>query len=171
MSSNADIKRWSRLSPELSKPPTLLSPLVILHKPIFTLMLPLDSQDFTKQIRYVADFVGSTTSDWFKIKKELLRALPPKYRGLFTRRHDISRKFFLNDFELELMRYWESITGTTVIADPARLHTDADLRKPRHWGLMNYNRLKKEERARKLQELSEQPFSLSSTDTESASST
>lgn len=107
-------------------------------------MLPLEDNDFTKQIAYVASFVGTDCDDWFRIKKQLLWALHPRFRGLFTKRHNVSRKLFINDFEISLMNYWKTITGVQPRVDETRLHTDADLRMPRHWALMNYNRIKKE---------------------------
>jgi len=114
-------------------------------------MLPLEDHDFIKQIAFVASYVGTESDDWFRIKKQILWALHPRFRGNFTKRHNVSRKLYINDFETQLMAYWESVTGVKLKVDEARLHTDADLRMPRHWGLMNHNRIKKEKAlARKL---------------------
>ncbi len=114
-------------------------------------MLPLDSDVFTQQIRYVAAYIGTTCDDWFRVKKEIFWALNPKFRGQLSRRHKTSKKFFVNNFELELIKYWKTLTGVTLRIDESKLHTDSDLRQPRYWGLMEHNKIKKEKaRLRKL---------------------
>lgn len=100
-------------------------------------MLP---EEIVQQIKYVANYVGTETTDWFAIKKEILGGLRPKTRSFFSRRHKTSKKHFINNNELEIMGFWKELTGTTLVVDEARLHKKEDERPPRSWALMEINK-------------------------------
>lgn len=71
-------------------------------------------------INYVMQY-ASKSEDWLAVKKEILWMLPNKYRKYFGRRHQITRKNTLNDFDQLVIDYWHSETGKTLrIADNQR---------------------------------------------------
>lgn len=102
-------------------------------------------QNIEERICYVSRFVSTGTNDWFRVKKEILAVLAPKDRSYFSRRHKTSKKHFINEFELEVMKYWESVTKIKLEVDQEKLHTINDERPPRYWGLMKYNQDRHEE--------------------------
>jgi hypothetical protein len=99
------------------------------------------------KLYYVARYIGDQTTDWFRVKRELLCVLPPKARSFLSKRHKTSKKHFINDLELELIKSWKEITGIQLQVDDSRLHKSSDERPPRYWGLMEYN--KKRQAAKK----------------------
>ena len=58
---------------------------------------------------------ASHIDDWLVIKKELLKALPPRLRSLFARRDPITKKQRTNAFERELAESWSELTGRKVL--------------------------------------------------------
>lgn len=64
-------------------------------------------------INYVMQY-ASKSEDWLAVKKEILWILPNKYRKYFGRRHQITRKNILNDFDQLVIDYWHSETGKTL---------------------------------------------------------
>lgn len=64
-------------------------------------------------INYVMQY-ASTSEDWLVVKKEILWLLPNNYRKYFGRRHQITRKNTLNDFDKLVIDYWHSETGKTL---------------------------------------------------------
>lgn len=98
-----------------------------------------------KKIEYVAKYVGSSTTDWFRVKKELVLAFSPKERSLLSKRHATSKKFFLNDFEKSVIALWQTLTGICLQVDENFLHKPEDERPPRFWGLMLLNKKRHEE--------------------------
>lgn len=110
-------------------------------------------KDICNKIYFVSRYVGSETVDWFTVKKEIFLAFNPKQRSLLSRRHKTSKKFFINDFEMKIIKFWEEITGIKLKINTLLLHSQNDERPPRHWALMELNKkrqmqadLKKRER-------------------------
>lgn len=97
------------------------------------------TQDLKNRINYVYQYIENETNDWFKLKKELINIFPINKRHLFSRRHKTSKKFFINDFDKEVIRHWEQISNNSVFIDQGKLHTKEDERMPKYWGLMKYN--------------------------------
>jgi len=97
-----------------------------------------------QKVEYVAKYIETSSDDWFRVKKELLATCAPKERAFFSRRHKTSKKHFLNDFELELIKTWKQLTGVELKVDPAKLHTPEDERPPRYWALMQLNKKRQE---------------------------
>jgi hypothetical protein len=97
-----------------------------------------------EKIEYAAKYIGSSTDDWFRVKKELLGSFSPKERALLSRRHKTSKKHFLNDFEAELITTWKGFTGVQLKVDETKLHKPEDERPPRHWALMQLNKQRQE---------------------------
>lgn len=107
--------------------------------------MPFDfPETLANRVHYVAKYIGDETTDWIRVKKELLNALAPKDRSFFSRRHKTSKKHFVNDFEKEVMKFWETLTGIQLQIDPQKLHTPQDERPPRHWALMELNKQRQE---------------------------
>lgn len=104
------------------------------------------TDDLKNLIDYVINYVGNSSNDWFTIKRELVNVFPPKKRSLFSRRHFSTKKHTLNDFDYEVIAYWEKKTGNKLVIDEKKLHPKNWKRKPKGWGLQKYNR----ERAQKL---------------------
>ena len=91
-------------------------------------------------IDYVMEYVDGNSDEWFDIKKELLKLSPPKERSRFSRRHYSTKKHFINDFEREIMQYWEDSTGVELKIDESRLHPESWVKKPPGWGLAEFNK-------------------------------
>lgn len=100
-------------------------------------------ENIAEKICYVTKFVGTSTNDWFRVKKEILGVLAPKERSNFSRRHKSSKKYFLNDFEQAVIDFWKEKTGIVLEVDQTKLHKFSDERPPRYWGLMKYNETRK----------------------------
>lgn len=107
------------------------------------------TKEARKYIMSIVDYVISYSfdkdnqpieSDWFAIKKQILGNCIPKYRGHFSRRHDITKKFFINDFEREIIEYWGQKTNHPLHIDESKLHDDSTwVRKERGWALKERN--------------------------------
>lgn len=95
--------------------------------------------DLKKLIDYVVGYVGTASDDWFAIKKEIVNIFPPKDRSRFSRRHYSTKKHVLNDFDYEVIDYWEEKTGVELIIDETKLHPENWKPRPRGWGLQQYN--------------------------------
>lgn len=95
-------------------------------------------------IDYVIDIVDGNSNDWFKIKMLIINTFNPQYRSLFSRRHYSTKKHILNDFDREVITYWEKKTGVTLFIDPKKLHPEDWVQKPKTWRLQQIN----EERAK-----------------------
>lgn len=97
-------------------------------------------KDICDKIHFVSRYVGTETEDWFAVKKEIFLTLNPKQRGLLSRRHKTSKKFYVNEFEMEIMKFWEGITGIKLKIDATLLHKASDERPGRYWALMELNK-------------------------------
>lgn len=93
--------------------------------------------DFMKErIDYVAEYVGTATNDWLRVKMEIVRTLPVGKNNVgFGRRHSHTLKTIINSFDNEVMNYWYSITGVRLTVDPKKLHNPEWVHRPRGWGL------------------------------------
>lgn len=65
-------------------------------------------------LAFVHSYAGHV-DDWITIKKELLRALTPETRTLFSTRDPITKKQRTNDFERHVAEHWSEMTGRPVI--------------------------------------------------------
>lgn len=90
-------------------------------------------------IEYAADYIGDSTDDWFRVKKELVNLFPPKQRSKFSRRHYSTKLHSINEFEMAVMNYWKNATGVELQVDENRLHDPNWEQKPRGWGLRKFN--------------------------------
>jgi len=100
--------------------------------------------DVEKQaIDHVIAYVGSSTNDWVIVKLQLVKTLPPFLRDKFSLRHPGSMKFFLNDFEKEIIAYWKEKTGINLVLDASRLHPVDWPNNPKGWGLIRFNNERK----------------------------
>ena len=94
--------------------------------------------DFVKEkIKYVASYVQGSITDWFLIKREIIRQVPGKDRKYigFTKRHQDTKKMLINDLEKEAIELWELITGIKPVIDPKRIHDPDWIKRPRGWAL------------------------------------
>ena len=58
---------------------------------------------------------ASNVDDWLIIKKELLKALAPEERKLFSTRDPITKKQCTNDFERQVAECWAEMSGRSVL--------------------------------------------------------
>lgn len=58
---------------------------------------------------------ASSTDDWLKIKKELLKTLPPSERVSFSKRDPVTKKQVINEFDVLVAFRWKQLTGKDVI--------------------------------------------------------
>ena len=63
-----------------------------------------------EELTLIATVAGSE-NNWMSIKKQLLLALPPKLRKLFSTRDAKTKKQTLNIFESQLIDAYEKMTG------------------------------------------------------------
>ena len=59
-------------------------------------------------------------SDWLVIKKYILKYLNPNYRRRFSTRDEKTKKHIINDFENDLINYYEQQFGTRLKLDEAK---------------------------------------------------
>lgn len=102
------------------------------------------TNDQKEIIDYVIEYVGNSSDDWFRIKKEIVKLFPPKERSSFSRRHYSTKKHFINDFEIDIMKYWKDKTGVELQVDETMLHPESWKRRPAGWGLAEYNKSRKQ---------------------------
>lgn len=93
-----------------------------------------------EQIAFVADYVGNESTDWVRIKTELLRLIKNNERDLFSRRHMTSQKQMPNSFDQEVIDYWKTLTGNNLYIPEDRLHGPLDVFNPKGWGIQKYNK-------------------------------
>lgn len=119
------------------------------HIPYPTLFIIMETNIIPDQVKKVIDFVvqyvDTSTSDWIRVKKELLINLPPPLRSLFSRRHKTSKKHFLNQMELDIIKEWQALTGVLLVIEDDKLHRDSDEKPPRYWHLKEINKKRKQE--------------------------
>jgi hypothetical protein len=99
-----------------------------------------------KLIDYVYEYVGDATNDWFAIKREIVNIFPPKDRSKFSKRHYSTKKHILNDFDQEVITYWEKISGNKIYIDESKLHSKDWVQKPKGWGIEQYNEQKRQQK-------------------------
>ena len=58
---------------------------------------------------------GSKIDDWVHIKKEVMKLLPSHLRKYFSRRDSKTKNHIVNNFEQEMINYYESICGIRLI--------------------------------------------------------
>jgi hypothetical protein len=112
-------------------------------------MLELEEKHKAK-IRYVASYIGNTTSEWLVIKRHLINAFDSKDRSLFSTRHPKTKKQIVNDFDKLVMEYWYLITGVRVVLDPSKIHDPNWIYKPKGWRLREINNERKEKKNRNV---------------------
>lgn len=98
-------------------------------------------------IDYVIDYASESSNDWFLIKKELVNLFPPKERSRFSRRHYSTKKQLINEFDREVIAYWEKETGQKLFIDESKLHPSSWKQRPKGWGLAAYNERRRKQKA------------------------
>ena len=85
-----------------------------------------------EKIEIAFDYLNEYTNNWFPIKNELLKIIGNDMRNKFSRRHDNTKKKFINDFEKEVISYWEELNnGVKLDLDENKLH-DLDWKPKNH---------------------------------------
>jgi len=90
-----------------------------------------------EKIEYVASYVQGSCTDWFLVKKEIVRSMPGHLRTNigFSIRHRNTKKMLINDFDREVINFWKLLTGIDLFIDPARLHDPTWVHRPKGWAL------------------------------------
>ena len=98
--------------------------------------MPL-SDIIREKIEYVASYVQGSCTDWFKVKQEIIRSLPGYMRKKvgFSKRHRNTKKMLINSFDMEVINYWEIITGIRLVIDKERMHDPNWVHRPKGWAL------------------------------------
>ena len=78
-----------------------------------------------EKIDFVASYVGDC-DDWVTVKKQVLLSLPPKLRTYFSTRHPKTKEQSLNKFEKDVINYYHSLTGTTLVLRTLSERRDLD---------------------------------------------
>lgn len=65
-------------------------------------------------LAFVHSYAGHV-DDWIVIKKELLKALRPEDRTLFSTRDPVTKRQRTNDMERQLAQRWAEMTGREVL--------------------------------------------------------
>ncbi len=102
-------------------------------------------ENLVEIIDYAASYIGTETSDWFRIKRELANLFPPRERSRFSRRHHSTKKHILNLFDKQVITYWESKLDVKLWVDPEKLHPEDWIRKPHGWAIREFNERRKQE--------------------------
>ena len=92
-----------------------------------------------KRIDEVIGYVGSSTSDYLIVKRQLINNFPTSSRSLFSARHHSTKKHILNDFDEAVIAYWEERTGVRLQMDPGKLHNPDWEHKKKGWALTLLN--------------------------------
>jgi len=69
-----------------------------------------DRDRILDQLRFVMTYVGDN-DDWVTVKKQILLGIPSSLRKNFSTRDSKTKEQWLNDFEQELINYYEQLTG------------------------------------------------------------
>lgn len=99
--------------------------------------------NLTKRIDEVIEYVGDTTEDYLKVKRQLINNFPPSERPLFSVRHPCTKKHLLNAFDEAVILYWESKTGVRLWVSEDKLHDPNWKQKKRGWALSLINQERK----------------------------
>ncbi len=67
-----------------------------------------------EQIDFVASY-ASDCDDWVTIKKQIMRGIPSQLRKNFSTRDPITKEQRLNQFEKQVINYYERVTGTSLV--------------------------------------------------------
>jgi|TARA_Y100000310_G_scaffold190315_1_gene190243 hypothetical protein len=73
-----------------------------------------DRDRILDQLRFVMTYVGDT-DDWVTVKKQMLLGIPSNLRKNFSTRDSKTKEQWLNDFEEELINYYEQLTGVRLM--------------------------------------------------------
>lgn len=96
-----------------------------------------------ERIDEVAEYVGTTTSDFLVVKRQLINCFPPTERWRFSHRHNSTRKHTLNGFDQEVIEYWFQSTGIRLVVNPNKLHDPGWEHRKKGWSLIIFNEKKK----------------------------
>lgn len=98
-------------------------------------------EDLKNVVDYVMKYAYEST-DWLKIRAEIITQCHAKVRKHFTRRHYSTKLTILNDVDYAIIKYWESKTGNRLFIDQDKLHSDdkwTGKGKPADWKLQEIN--------------------------------
>lgn len=62
--------------------------------------------------------------DWLVVKKYILKYLNPKFRVAFSKRNVKTKKHYLNNFEINLIEFYESKFNIRLVLDEDKQHKD-----------------------------------------------
>ena len=80
------------------------------------------TEELREVVDYVFDYTLEHSSDYLRIRKEIIYCLKPKLRSKFQRRHKSTRKVVLNDFDQEIIDYAEQTRDVDLFIDESKLH-------------------------------------------------
>ena len=63
-------------------------------------------------------------NDWLVVKKYILKYLNPKFRVVFSKRNIKTKKHSLNNFEIELIDFYENKFNVRLVLDEDKQHKD-----------------------------------------------
>lgn len=101
-----------------------------------------------KRIDEVIGYVGNTTSDYLRVKRQLINNFPSSSRSLFSARHPCTKKHQLNEFDQDVILYWFLQTGVRLEISVEKLHNPDWEHRKKGWALTLLN----EERKRRNEE-------------------
>jgi len=88
-----------------------------------------------ERIKFTAEYIGGATTDWLLVKRQLINCLPQQFRGLFSVRHQSTRKHTLSEFDQSVIAYWKQLTGIKLILAESMRHDPNWTWKPTGWAL------------------------------------
>lgn len=91
------------------------------------------------RIDIVISYVGDTTNDWLRVKKELINSFAKEDRKLFSARHPCTKKQTPNAFDESVIAYWKEVTGVELVISPDKLHDAEWVHKKKGWALVAIN--------------------------------
>ena len=84
------------------------------------------SIEIENKIKELASEIGDVYrgNDWLIVKKYILKYLNPKFRVVFSKRNVKTKKHYLNNFEIELIDFYETKFNVRLILDEDKQHKD-----------------------------------------------
>lgn len=95
------------------------------------------------KIDEVIGYIGTSTTDYLLVKRQLLNVFPSQARSLFSQRHPCTKKHILNSFDEAVIDYWHQKTGIRLFVDKLKMHNPDWSHKKKGWTLYLLNEERK----------------------------
>jgi hypothetical protein len=106
--------------------------------------------DYMKEKLKLLSTLMTNQNDWFEIKNAIFYMISNEERKKFSKRHKSTKKLFISDYDLLVIKYIESLTGKTLYINEERLHrSDEWTHKSHGWAVREANEKRWKDHVRK----------------------